>query len=213
MKTKEGNRLGTPSWQKDSAHCRLSAYEYKHAAGLFAVALTCKAQTRSCISQQAIWPEKWQAGLFFVKEARDVEILHKANARTLFVSRFFSLSLSFLLFLKQTHAIMTALLLFFFMLLFGLLQADEQQVLMGILDPPRRFIPPFTTEWIHVLEQIYNTLGGHSRASYKDDSCPVNLPAFDCEPFYWDHGHYPARDAQHLRPQVKEIMIIGARVS
>ena len=96
----------------------------------------------------------------------------------------------------------------FLSLLFALLHsklttADEQQIPIQ-LSRHRGLIRPFTTEWVRVLEQFYNALGGHSNASYKggDDGCPVLIPTFDCETFYWHDAHLPSRDAQHLRPHV-----------
>lgn len=61
---------------------------------------------------------------------------------------------------------------------------------------------PFTAQWIQLMEQFYNALGGHDHASYKQDQCPIQLPEFKCETFYWDDGRHESRDAQHLRPHV-----------
>ncbi|KAG2224879.1 hypothetical protein INT45_010828 [Circinella minor] len=108
----------------------------------------------------------------------------------------------------------------FLSLLFTLWQsklttADEQQIPIQ-LNHHRSFLRPFTTEWVRVLEQFYNALGGHSKASYKggDDGCPVPLPSFDCETFYWDNAHLPSRDAQHLRPHdIKAVIALGDSIT
>ncbi|KAI9313365.1 hypothetical protein BX666DRAFT_677818 [Dichotomocladium elegans] len=61
-----------------------------------------------------------------------------------------------------------------------------------------RLIPPFTDEWTRLLEQFYNSLGGHTNGS--SSVCPVTLPDFQCDPFFWEDGQDAARDARHLRP-------------
>ncbi|KAI9260581.1 hypothetical protein BDA99DRAFT_512496 [Phascolomyces articulosus] len=104
-------------------------------------------------------------------------------------------------------------------------RADEQQHIQipFILEEQQQpihqqnLIRPFTTEWIQLIEQFYNTMGGHANASYKggDDRCPVQLPTFQCEPFYWhDFAHFPSRDAQHLRPQdIKAVIALGDSIT
>lgn len=61
---------------------------------------------------------------------------------------------------------------------------------------------PFTAQWIQLMEQFYNALGGHDHSSYKQNHCPIQLPEFKCETFYWDDGRHESRDAKHLRPHV-----------
>lgn len=62
---------------------------------------------------------------------------------------------------------------------------------------------PFTVEWVQLLEQFYNTFGGHRNASREEDECPVEIPEFACDAFYWHDGLDRQRSARHLRPQVK----------
>ncbi|KAI9490373.1 hypothetical protein BDB00DRAFT_838198 [Zychaea mexicana] len=80
---------------------------------------------------------------------------------------------------------------------------------------PNSLLHPFTSEWVHVLEQFYNALGGHANASYKGHDCPVSLPTFDCEAFYWnDYAYIPSRDAQHLRPHdIKSVIALGDSIT
>lgn len=61
---------------------------------------------------------------------------------------------------------------------------------------------PFTGQWIQLMEQFYNALGGNDHATYKQNHCPIQLPEFNCETFYWDDGRHESRDAKHLRPHV-----------
>lgn len=65
---------------------------------------------------------------------------------------------------------------------------------------------PFTAQWIQLMEQFYNALGGHDHATYKQNECPIQLPEFKCETFYWDDGRHESRDAKHLRPHVSSLI-------
>ncbi|KAJ8663584.1 hypothetical protein O0I10_000829 [Lichtheimia ornata] len=73
---------------------------------------------------------------------------------------------------------------------------------------------PFTAQWIQLMEQFYNALGGHDHSSYKQNHCPIQLPEFKCETFYWDDGRHESRDAKHLRPHdIKTVIALGDSIS
>lgn len=63
-------------------------------------------------------------------------------------------------------------------------------------------LTPYTMEWVHALEQIYNVFP-HSSNSTKSDACLFDVPKFNCTSFYWDDG-IEKRDVRHLRPQVRK---------
>lgn len=60
-------------------------------------------------------------------------------------------------------------------------------------------LPPFTDEWLRLLEKFYNILGGQRNAS---SACAVQLPEFNCPPYYHADDDDPLRTAQRLRPHV-----------
>jgi hypothetical protein len=66
---------------------------------------------------------------------------------------------------------------------------------------PPTSVNPYTIEWVHALEQIYNVFP-HPSNSTKSDACLFDVPEFSCTPFYWDDG-IAKRDVHHLRPQVR----------
>ncbi|KAG2189452.1 hypothetical protein INT44_004594 [Umbelopsis vinacea] len=73
-------------------------------------------------------------------------------------------------------------------------------------------LSPYTTEWIHALEQLYNVFP-HSSNSTKSDACLFDIPQFNCTSFYWDDG-IAKRDVRHLRPQdIKAVISIGDSIS
>lgn len=86
--------------------------------------------------------------------------------------------------------------------------AAQQQLLQQIpiqssKGDPDLLPSPFTVEWVQLLEQFYNTFGGHRNASREEDECPVEIPEFACDAFYWHDALDRQRSARHLRPQVK----------
>ncbi|KAG2186061.1 hypothetical protein INT43_002499, partial [Umbelopsis isabellina] len=79
-----------------------------------------------------------------------------------------------------------------------------------IHEPPS--IAPYTNEWIHALEQMYN-LFPHPSNTTTRDQCMFDVPTFNCTQFYWDDG-VTQRDVWHLRPQdIKAVISIGDSIS
>ncbi|KAL1932624.1 hypothetical protein VTP01DRAFT_8302 [Rhizomucor pusillus] len=73
---------------------------------------------------------------------------------------------------------------------------------------------PFTVEWVQLLEQFYNTFGGHRNASREEDECPVEIPEFACDAFYWHDALDRQRSARHLRPQdIRSVIALGDSIS
>lgn len=82
-------------------------------------------------------------------------------------------------------------------------QQKQQIPIHGETDHPALLPSPFTAEWVQLLEQFYNTFGGHRNSTRDEDDCPVEMPAFNCDTFYWHDGLDMHRSARHLRPQVE----------
>jgi hypothetical protein len=72
-----------------------------------------------------------------------------------------------------------------------------------IHEPPS--ITPYTHEWVHALEQMYNIFP-HPSNTTKRDQCIFDVPSFNCTQFYWDDG-VTERDVWHLRPQVLSVRL------
>ncbi|KAI7872653.1 hypothetical protein BDF14DRAFT_1747172 [Spinellus fusiger] len=73
-------------------------------------------------------------------------------------------------------------------------------------------IPPYTTAWVHVLEQFYNTLS-YVNGSQPEEECLHKIPEFTCEPFYWEDSIID-RDAYHLRPEdIKSVIALGDSIT
>ncbi|KAI8381414.1 uncharacterized protein BYT42DRAFT_566445 [Radiomyces spectabilis] len=97
---------------------------------------------------------------------------------------------------------------------YGVYQQDLQQQPFAAwtqtVDPT--FITPYSEQWVHMLESIFNAWGTHN-ATDKEEHCLHKLPEFTCSPMLWDDA-IKHRDARHLRPQdIKSIVALGDSIT